>query len=277
MPITDRLISSTFVNRLATNRVVFHLLFTSFAATRFASQTRWLDDEWLFLNFGYEQDPPVVLPLDPEDEPYRHFIQLYHRTASQADLSGKRVLEISCGHGGGSSYLARTLKPASYTGLDLNQAGIEFCRKRHHVPGLEFVHGDAQSLPFADGSFDAVINVEASHLYPDVPRFLAEVARVLRPGGDFLYTDFRRRSAVAEWDAELAAMPLRMVSCAVIDGDVLRGNEKNRSRKHDLISDRNAAMRRRLTQFSSDLTDWAFNGALRSGEFTYRVYHFVKD
>ena len=43
------------------------------------------------------------------------------------------------------------------------------------------MHGDAESLPFADRSFDAVINVEASHAYPHFPRFLAEVARVLRP------------------------------------------------------------------------------------------------
>lgn len=277
MALTDRLSSSSFVNRLATNPVAFHLLFTSFVTTRFASQTRLLDDDWLFLNFGYEEDPPVALALDPADEPYRYFVQLYHRTAAQVDLSGKKVLEVSCGHGGGSSYLTRTLKPASYTGLDLNPAGIEFCKKRHHLPGLEFVHGDAQSLPFPDASFDAVVNVEASHLYPDVPRFLAEVARVLRPGGDFLYADFRRRKAVAEWDAALADMPLRMVSRTIIDENVLRGNEKNRLRKHELINHRAAAMRGRFTRFSTDFTDWAFNGALRSGEFTYRVYHFVKE
>ena len=131
------------------------------------------------------------LPLAASDEPNRYGIQLYHRTATQADLSGKQVLEVSCGHGGGASYLVRTLRPASYTGLDLNADGIAFCRKRHNLPGLDFVHGDAESLPFADESFDAVINVEASHGYPDFPRFLAEVARVLRPGGHFLYADFR--------------------------------------------------------------------------------------
>src|ERR1700722_10634175 len=48
------------------------------------------------------------------------------------------------------------------------------------------------------------VNVEASHLYPDFPKFLSEVARVLRPGGHFLYTDFRPRSEVAEREAGLA-------------------------------------------------------------------------
>ena len=51
------------------------------------------------------------------------------------------------------------------------------------MTGLDFVHGDAESLPFSDGSFDAVINVEASHAYPRLTRFLEEVVRVLRPGG----------------------------------------------------------------------------------------------
>ena len=169
----------------------------------------------------------MALPLAASDEPHRYFIQLYHRTATQVDLSGKRVLEVSCGHGGGASYLTRTLNPASYTGLDLNPAGIEFCRKRHNLAGLDFVHGDAETLPFADQSFDAVINVEASHLYPHFSRFLAEVARVLRPGGHFLYADLRRRQGdIAEWEAALADAPMRMLSRDNIDAQVVRGTGK---------------------------------------------------
>ena len=131
------------------------------------------------------------LPLAPEDEPNRYCIQLYHRTATQADLGGKQVLEVSSGHGGGAAYLVRTLRPAAYTGLDYNPDGVAFAQKRHHLPGLEFVHGNAENLPFPDESFDAVINVEASHAYPHFDRFLPEMVRVLRPGGHFLYADFR--------------------------------------------------------------------------------------
>src|SRR5271163_3717958 len=101
----------------------------------------------LFLNNGYEEDPPMALPLAASDEPNRYFIQLYHRTAAQVDLKGKRVLEVSCGHGGGASYLVRTLRPASYTGLDLNRNGIAFCRKTHNLAGLDFVQGNAEDLP----------------------------------------------------------------------------------------------------------------------------------
>jgi Methyltransferase domain len=49
-------------------------------------------------------------------------------------------------------------------GTDLNPNGIAFCQKRHDLPGLDFVHGNAEDLPFDDQSFDAVLNVEASHL-----------------------------------------------------------------------------------------------------------------
>ena len=73
--------------------------------------------------------------------------------------------------------------PGPLYGSGLNPAGVDFCRKKHKLPGLDFVQGNAEDLPFADQSFDAVINVEASHPYFRFPRFLAEVARVLRPGG----------------------------------------------------------------------------------------------
>ena len=128
------------------------------------------------------------------------------------------------------------MHPRSYTGLDYNPAGIEFCKSKHHLPGLTFVHGDAENLPFPDGSFDAVINVEAAHLYPDYPRFLREVARVLRPGGHFLYADLRERSYLATWEAEMASGPFRELSDFSIDDGVLRGLEKNSERHIELIN-----------------------------------------
>jgi SAM-dependent methyltransferase len=157
---------------------------------------RLTDEDELFLNFAYEEDPPMGMPLEPADERNRGCIQLYHATASQVDLNGKKVLEVGCGHGGGASYIKRYLGPASYTGLDLNPTGVAFCRKRHQEPGLDFVQGDAQDLPFPDQSFDAVVNVESANYYPDQAKFFNEVARVLRPGGHFLYTDCQPAAGV---------------------------------------------------------------------------------
>lgn len=233
-------------------------------------------EEVLFLNYAFETEPPMNLPLAPADEPNRACIQLYHHVATQVELRGKNVLEVSCGHGGGAAYLARTLQPARYTGLDLNPAGIDFCRQRHRLAGLDFLQGDAGNLPFADRSFDAVINVEASHCYPALPQFLAEVARVLAPGGHFLYADFRSSDGFAGWEQAIAAAPLRLVQSRVINAEVLRGMERNSARSQSLIV-------RHLPKFLHGLgRDFAgtqgsrIHHALRVGEVSYRSYLFAK-
>lgn len=62
--------------------------------------TRKLETEdVVFLNYGYEEEPAMGVPLSASDEPDRYSIQLYHSTATQADLGGQRVLEVGCGHG----------------------------------------------------------------------------------------------------------------------------------------------------------------------------------
>ena len=230
----------------------------------------------LFLNYAYEEEPPVGIKLSPADEPNRVCIQLYHHVATQALLAGREVLEVSCGHGGGAAWLVRTLQPKRYTALDLNPAGIEFCQQHHRVDGLEFVRGDAENLPFEGASFDAVINVEASHCYPRFSRFLTEVARVLRPGGHFLYADFRWRDRLTEWEQALAAAPLRMEKSRLINAEVLRGMALNSRRSQDLIA-------RHLPKFLHGLgRDFAgtqgsrIHQALTTGDVLYRSYCFVK-
>jgi ubiquinone/menaquinone biosynthesis C-methylase UbiE len=76
---------------------------------------------------------------------------------------------------------------------------------------LDFVQGNAENLPFPGQSFDAVMNVQASLSYPSLPRFLAEVARILRPGGHFLYADLRRRNRIVKWEEDLGNAPMRLI------------------------------------------------------------------
>ncbi len=231
-------------------------------------------EEVLFLNYAFETEPPAGLPLSPEDEPNRACIQLYHHVASQVDLRGKDVLEVSCGHGGGASWIVRTMQPASYTGLDLNPAGIRFCEQRHQVAGLTFLQGDAQKLPFPDGSFDAVINVEASHCYPDFPRFLAEVARVLRRGGHFLYADFRFSDLFAEWDAAIAAAPMAIVQSRDIGAEVLRGMDRNAARSMALVRERLPGFLHSLGADFAGLPGSRVYVALQTGELRYSSWCF---
>jgi SAM-dependent methyltransferase len=230
----------------------------------------------IFLNYAFEEDPPVAIPLEGSDEINRACIQLYHHVASPADLQGKKVLEVSCGHGGGASYLTRAFRPQTYTGLDLNATGIAFCQERHHADGLTFVQGDAQNLPFANESFDAVVNVEASHCYPSLPRFFTEAFRVLRPGGSFLYADFRFRSQWPEWENALSSLPARVARTREINREVLRGMDRNSERSAELIL-------RHLPKFLHNLgRDFAgvkgsrVYTAFAQGDASYRSWHLEK-
>ncbi len=148
---------------------------------------------WRFLNYGYASLAPgaPVLALAEGDERDRDFIQLYDHVAATAGLAGKDVLEVSSGRGGGCSFMAKYLGPRSVTGLDRSERAVAFSAARCNVPNVTYRVGDAESLPFADASFDAAMNVESSHCYGSMVQFLQEVRRVLRPGGYFLWADFR--------------------------------------------------------------------------------------
>jgi SAM-dependent methyltransferase len=165
---------------------------------------RYRDPRWTFMNYGY-RSAEAGPRLDAADEPDRSCIQLYDAVAGAVPLAGREVLEVGCGRGGGASYVARYLEPRRMVGVDLSPRAVALCRARFEVPGLSFEPGDAERLPFGDASFDVVLNVESSHCYGRLPVFFGEVRRVLRPGGSFLYADFRPADEVAGWRASLDA------------------------------------------------------------------------
>lgn len=226
----------------------------------------------VFLNYAFESAPPLGIELDAADEPNREWIQLYHHVASQVDLAGREVLEVSCGHGGGASWITRTMKPTRYTALDLNPEGIRFCQQRHQVSGLAFLQGDAQALPFGDASFDAVVNVEASHGYPDFPGFLKEVARVLRPGGCFLYADLRFHYEYYQWIKDIEAAPLTVERTRDITDEVGRGMRCNAARFEGIIRDTMPWWLRRIIRGVAGVPGSTVHAQMRTGRMTYRSW-----
>ena len=121
--------------------------------------------------------------------------QLYFQTLrglpySNDDFRNLRILEVGCGMGEGLNFLTRLVDPACAVGLDISTAAIGRANSLlARGDRLTYVEGDAERLPFDDGEFDLVINVESSHNYPDVEQFFREVARVLTPGGHFSHID----------------------------------------------------------------------------------------
>jgi SAM-dependent methyltransferase len=104
---------------------------------------------------------------------------------------GKRVLDVACGTGILARRLATLLaSPQSIVGLDLAPGMLEVAKRV--APDIEWQQGSAESLPFADASFDAVVSQFGLMFFPDRVRALREMLRVLTPGS---------RLAVAVWDS----------------------------------------------------------------------------
>lgn len=152
--------------------------------------TRMFPEERLtFLNYGYLEENDKFDWIKVEDLEQKCSANLIHMLLGDADLRGKKILEVGSGRGGNCSYLARYTGAASVTGLDFCPAHIEFCDRVHGRDNVSFVQGDATALPFEDGEFDVVVNIESSHCYPDMNKFGEEVRRVLKKGGLFFYAD----------------------------------------------------------------------------------------
>ncbi len=193
--------------------------------------------EWRFMNYGFI--PPAsdgdALTLDAGDEADRYCIQLYHYVAGAVELQDLEVLEVGSGRGGGSYFVKRHLGPAQMVGLDYSEHAVSLCRQTYDLPGLRFVHGDAEDLPFDDASFDALINVESSHCYGSMSRFLAEAVRVLRPGGYFLFADFRQNELLQPLDSKFAESGLRTLVKQDITPNVVAAMEMDNARKSGQI------------------------------------------
>jgi ubiquinone/menaquinone biosynthesis C-methylase UbiE len=151
-------------------------------------QSAQSQSDFVFMNLGYADQ--VVGPEELETfEVDACSKNLYRHIVDDVDMAEKRVLEIGCGRGGGARFIMETYGPDSVVAVDISVAAIKRCRQAHHVKGLSFQVSDAEALPFADGRFDRVINVESSHCYGSREKFLSEVHRVLTPGGVFMFAD----------------------------------------------------------------------------------------
>ncbi len=105
--------------------------------------------------------------------------------------AGQRVLDVACGTGVLARAAAERVGPSGHVaGLDLNPGMLAMAERL--APEIEWRHGDAEALPFENGSCDAVVSQFGMMFFPNKEKAIREMMRVLRPGGRF---------AVAVWDA----------------------------------------------------------------------------
>lgn len=207
-----------------------------------------------FMNYGYADLDPAKksLILNNADEANRYAIQMYHHVASAIDLHDQDVVEIGSGRGGGAAYVNRTFKPKSTTGVDISKNAVDFCNKSYSNDRLSFSHGDAENIPLADESTDVVINIESSHCYGSMERFLAEVRRVLKPEGHFLFADHRDDDRTGLLRQQLHDRGFTIVTETDITANVVKALTLDDDRRRELI--RNACpqlLRREAEEFAA--------------------------
>jgi ubiquinone/menaquinone biosynthesis C-methylase UbiE len=228
-----------------------------------------------FMNFGYAE-PGQEIRLDPEFEINRYPVQLYQHLCQLTEIENKDLVEVGSGRGGGLAYLAKTRSPASAIGIDLEKSAVAFSNKHHARPNLRFITGNASQLPLEDNSCDVLINVESSHRYRSPELFVSEVKRVLRPGGFFLFTDFRYAD---EWPIMMKILEksgLDILFERDITQNILDSLDRDSARRTDLVK-RFAprVLQKDILNFTGSKGTDTYNAFL-TRKFIYRTFKLQK-
>ena len=231
--------------------------------------------EFRFMNYGYIDSE--IPELDSSDEAYRLFIQLYHMNIRDVSLENKEVLEVGSGRGGGASWIAKTMKPSSLIGLDFSREAVSLCNKWYEQENLDFREGNAQDLPFQKNSFDVVYNVESSHCYGDMSKFVSEVFRVLKKGGNFCWTDFRDEETMKKTEKIFTNSGFSIVSKKEITQEVIQALDMINDTKKERISKLVPRIIRRSFETFAGVQGTPVYESFKSGKLRYYRYQLIKN
>jgi SAM-dependent methyltransferase len=172
---------------------------------------------------------------------YREFVDWLRRTEpyvydvlDRHDWTGTRVLEVGCGQGPVLNHLAA--HGADVVGIDMSatsaRRALTGARELSQADRVHASIGDAENLPFADATFDAAVSFGVLHHTPDTARGIAEIRRVVKPGGTVIVMLYRTGNP--KWWATCTA---RTFSSLVdrISGE--RGTIANRIRARHATND----------------------------------------
>ena len=235
-------------------------------ARQFYNAAAGASQDFAFMNYGFA---PLGAELAASGEPEKYCLQLYRHLIGGTALAGKRVVEVSCGRGGGAAHVASTYKPASYTGIDISEKNLALAADRFgDVSNLRFQQGNAESLPLADSSCDVVLNVEASHLYDNPDRFFVEARRILAPGGVFLHVDLAWKDK--DPPGMIAAAGFKVREVEDITMNVVDALELDSVRREAIVLSFPEGMRKDFRDWSG-VKDYRAYNRLKNGEWIYRI------
>lgn len=130
---------------------------------------------------------------------------------------GLRWIDIGCGNGAFTAVLVDRVAPAEVQGIDRSEAQLAFARARRMARPAQFRQGDAMAVPFEGARFDAAVMALVIHFVADPGKAIAEMARVVVPGGTVAtyvwdFTAAAGGSPIAPIMAEMRAMGLASAS-----------------------------------------------------------------
>ena len=120
---------------------------------------------------------------------YERYMGEWSRLAGETFLdwlaprTGLRWLDVGCGNGAFTEMIIGRCAPASAHGIDPSEGQLAYARTRPAARVAQFSQGDAMALPFPDDTFDAAVMPLVIFFVPDPAEGVAEMARVVRPGG----------------------------------------------------------------------------------------------
>ncbi len=230
--------------------------------------------------------------INGEETKEKAQIQLVEHLAQAAGIEpGCRILDVGCGFGGSTIYLARNYG-ADATGITISPIQVEMARKAAAIDGVnaKFILMDAEEMKF-DEPFDVVWSIESISHYPQKGRFFASAAQCLKPDGTLAITDWFKKEHLKQREYEKFIQPIESGMLVELDTledytaflgsngfQIMRKEilNKNCSKTWDLCLDmlKNKALWRAAAEKGPEFVDFlrafrAMRAGFASGNFVY--------